>query len=141
MQWFEPLIAIAAIAVVVVPIIVFFMKKKKGTLTCECGKPMSSCTGDCNSCKVDKDALLKNYNKSKCHSNSYVYRIEVEGMMCGMCESHINDAIRKKFNDIKVFSSKNKGETLVTSKSVLNITDLRTTVEETGYKVGSIKLL
>ena len=25
------------------------------------------------------------------------YTIEVTGMMCGMCESHVNDAVRKAF--------------------------------------------
>ena len=24
--------------------------------------------------------------------------LEIDGMMCGMCESHINDAIRKAFS-------------------------------------------
>ena len=25
------------------------------------------------------------------------YTIQVNGMMCGMCESHVNDAVRKAF--------------------------------------------
>ena len=25
------------------------------------------------------------------------YTVHVEGMMCGMCESHVNDAVRKPF--------------------------------------------
>ena len=25
------------------------------------------------------------------------YTVEVNGMMCGMCEAHVNDAIRKAF--------------------------------------------
>ena len=25
------------------------------------------------------------------------YTIQVDGMMCGMCESHVNDAVRKAF--------------------------------------------
>ena len=36
---------------------------------------------------------------------------KIDGMMCGMCESHINDAIRKNFDIKKVSSSHTKGET------------------------------
>lgn len=31
--------------------------------------------------------------------------LEVEGMSCGMCESHINDTVRKQFEVKKVVSS------------------------------------
>ena len=35
--------------------------------------------------------------------------VEVSGMMCGMCEAHINDAVRKAFPDVeKVNSSRAK---------------------------------
>lgn len=33
------------------------------------------------------------------------YTIKVDGMMCGMCEAHVNDAIRKAFFAKKVTSS------------------------------------
>ena len=35
--------------------------------------------------------------------------VKVDGMMCGMCESHINDAIRRHFQVRKVSSSHSKG--------------------------------
>ena len=35
--------------------------------------------------------------------------LEVEGMACGMCEAHVNDAIRKAFPVKKVTSSHTKG--------------------------------
>ena len=31
--------------------------------------------------------------------------LKIDGMMCGMCESHVNDAIRKAFPVKKVTSS------------------------------------
>ena len=31
--------------------------------------------------------------------------VKVDGMMCGMCESHVNDAVRKAFQVDKVTSS------------------------------------
>ena len=41
------------------------------------------------------------------------YTVRVDGMMCGMCEAHVNDAIRKNFAVKKVSSSHSKGETVV----------------------------
>lgn len=36
---------------------------------------------------------------------------KVEGMACGMCEAHINDAVRQNFAVKKVTSSHSKGKT------------------------------
>lgn len=41
--------------------------------------------------------------------------LKIEGMMCGMCESHINAAIRKHFDVKKVKSSHKKGQTVIVS--------------------------
>ena len=57
-------------------------------------------------------------------------KLKIDGMMCGMCESHINDAIRRAFNVKKVTSSHSKGETVVLSEEPLD--------EETGYDLVSI---
>ena len=37
--------------------------------------------------------------------------MKIDGMSCGMCEAHINDAIRKVFSVKKVASSHRKGIT------------------------------
>ena len=34
--------------------------------------------------------------------NMYETKVKIDGMMCGMCESHINDAIRNAFSVKKV---------------------------------------
>ena len=39
--------------------------------------------------------------------------LKIDGMMCGMCESHVNDAIRRAFRVKKVSSSHAKGETII----------------------------
>ena len=39
--------------------------------------------------------------------------LRVDGMMCGMCESHINDVVRKTARVNKVTSSHTKGETVI----------------------------
>ena len=40
-------------------------------------------------------------------------KIKVGGMMCSMCEAHINDAVRAACSVKKVTSSHSKGETAV----------------------------
>ena len=40
--------------------------------------------------------------------------VQVDGMMCGMCESHVNDAVRKAFPEAKkVASSHTKAQTVI----------------------------
>ena len=37
--------------------------------------------------------------------------VDIEGMMCGMCEAHINDVVNSNFQVKKVKSSHSKGKT------------------------------
>lgn len=66
------------------------------------------------------------------------YRIEVSGMMCGMCESHVNNAVRNALSVKKVASSRKKRETTVISETELDEKDLRAAISATGYEVGEI---
>ena len=58
--------------------------------------------------------------------------LKVNGMMCGMCESHINDVVRKT---AKVTSSHTKGETVIVSAQPLDIEALKAAIAATGYTV------
>ena len=60
--------------------------------------------------------------------------VKVDGMMCGMCESHINDAIRSHFQVRKVSSSHSKGRTVIQSQEALDQAQLRQVIDATGYK-------
>ena len=43
--------------------------------------------------------------------------VKVDGMMCGMCESHVNEAVRKAFPEVKrVSSSQAKAQTVIHSE-------------------------
>ena len=42
--------------------------------------------------------------------------LRIDGMMCSMCESHVNDAIRNSFRVKRVSSSHSKGETVILSE-------------------------
>lgn len=60
--------------------------------------------------------------------------VRVDGMMCGMCESHINDAVRSHFQVRKVSSSHTKGRTVIQSQEPLDQEQLRQVIDATGYK-------
>lgn len=60
-------------------------------------------------------------------------------MMCGMCESHINDAIRRAFSVRKVTSSHSKGETIVIVEEDIAEEKLKAVVNDTGYTVMEIE--
>ena len=64
--------------------------------------------------------------------------MKVDGMMCGMCESHINDAIRRHFLVRKVKSSKRRGETVIVSEEPLDPEALKRVINETGYELKDI---
>ena len=61
--------------------------------------------------------------------------LKVDGMMCGMCEAHVNDAVRKAFDVKKVTSSHSTGTTEVISETQPDKDKLVAAIEETGYKV------
>lgn len=65
--------------------------------------------------------------------------LKIDGMMCGMCESHINDAIRNAFTIKKVSSSHAKGETIIISENALDEEKIREVISKTGYELKSIE--
>lgn len=64
----------------------------------------------------------------------YKTTVRIEGMACGMCESHINDVIRKTFPNVKKVSSfHKKNESTFLTDEKINGDDLKQAIEETGY--------
>ena len=61
--------------------------------------------------------------------------LKVDGMACGMCESHINDTVRSHFPVQKVTSSHTRGETVILSDKPLDEEALRAAIGATGYTV------
>ncbi len=59
--------------------------------------------------------------------------IKVDGMMCGMCETHINEAVRKHLPVKKVKANRRKKEVLIESEAELDRDLLKKTIDETGY--------
>ena len=74
--------------------------------------------------------------------------LDVDGMACGMCEAHVNEAVRAAFPVKKVTSSHAKGETVILTeqdiddaklKEVIDEEKLKSAIEATGYTVLGIK--
>ena len=68
----------------------------------------------------------------------YKTTLKIDGMMCGMCEAHMNDTVRKIMNVKKVSSSHSKGETVIISEELPDEPALIKEIGKTGYKVISI---
>lgn len=64
--------------------------------------------------------------------------VQIDGMMCGMCEAHVNDAIRRHFNVKKVQSSHKKGRTVILTENGIPSGRISEVISETGYKVLSV---
>ena len=64
--------------------------------------------------------------------------LSIDGMMCSMCEAHINDAVRKALPVKKVSSSHRKGQTEILSEATLDEAALRAAIEATGYRLLSV---
>ncbi|MCQ4022445.1 MULTISPECIES: heavy-metal-associated domain-containing protein [unclassified Ruminococcus] len=64
--------------------------------------------------------------------------LDIEGMACGMCEAHVNDAVRQNFAVKKVTSSHSKGKTEIIAQSTLDEEKLKEVIGKSGYNVTAI---
>lgn len=66
------------------------------------------------------------------------YTVQVSGMVCSMCEAHVNDAVRRACPVKKVHSSHGKGQTVIIAEQELDEQSLRSAIAATGYEAGEI---
>ena len=59
--------------------------------------------------------------------------VKIDGMACGMCESHMNDSIRNNFKIKSVKSSHSNKESVVVSEESLDEEKMKKVVTDTGY--------
>ena len=69
----------------------------------------------------------------------YTTTMMIEGMMCGHCESHIADALRKVPGVETVKASHIKKTAIISSDIPIDKEVLRKAVDDTGYEVKDIK--
>ena len=66
------------------------------------------------------------------------YTVNVEGMMCGNCEKHVNEAVKENFRVKKVTSDfQNKTTEIITAEE-LDEEKLFAVIGEAGYKAVSV---
>lgn len=114
-------------AVVAAIILNLVRNRKQGKSSCGCSCSCCPMAGSCHS-----------FKNGKASPSTHTTLLEIDGMMCPMCESHVNDAIRNNFKVKDVESSHKTGLTQIQSDEVLDEELLRKAVEETGYKVKSV---
>lgn len=61
--------------------------------------------------------------------------IRIDGMKCGMCESHINDLVRRTANVKSVKSSHAKNRTEIVADDGFDCTAVTQAIEAEGYGV------
>ena len=67
------------------------------------------------------------------------YILGIDGMKCGMCEMHVEDAIRKAIKVKKVNASHSKNSVVVITEKNLDSFDFENILKPTGYIVTSFE--
>ncbi len=65
--------------------------------------------------------------------------VKIDGMACGMCEAHINNAVRNAFRTTKVSSSHRKGECIIVSDNQIDVEKLNDVISSLGYTLLAVK--
>lgn len=66
--------------------------------------------------------------------------LKVDGMMCGMCEAHVNDAVRKAVLVKKISSSHTKNQTVVVAADDVDRDAIVRAITEQGYRVSDVSV-
>lgn len=64
--------------------------------------------------------------------------VGIEGMVCEMCEAHINDVIRRTFSVKSAKADRRKKRCVVVSDEPLDEALLAKAIAEIGYKLTSV---
>ncbi|MDE6759533.1 MAG: cation transporter [Lachnospiraceae bacterium] len=64
--------------------------------------------------------------------------VGIEGMSCGMCEAHINEAVRNAFQVKKVTSSHTKKQTIILVEQEIPEQEIRRVIGKAGYETVSV---
>ncbi len=67
-----------------------------------------------------------------------IITLDVEGMHCGMCETHVNDVVRRAGGIKKVKLSHIKGKTRVVAEDGTSAELIKLAIEKQGYGVGKV---
>ena len=79
-----------------------------------------------------------NNKKEKEQKTMVKVTVNVEGMMCGHCEAHVNEAIKEAFGVEDVVSSHENNTTVFTAPEKVDEDKVRQTIKDAGYEVTGI---
>ena len=66
--------------------------------------------------------------------------LKIDGMMCGMCEAHVCDAIRKSIPEAKkVEASRSKKTASFLTEEAVDAEKLKAAIDSTGYTCLSVE--
>ena len=65
--------------------------------------------------------------------------VKIDGMQCNMCETHVKDLIRKKFDVKKIKASHVNGECVIVSPDEIPGEELTYELGQMGYKVTGME--
>ena len=140
------IVGLVLVAVVAAIIVSLAKNKKKGKHSC--GGNCAHCAAGCSHKVGEVSPSLQPDSRSFATPSAgdtpatppqaHTTILEIDGMMCGMCESHVNDAIRNNFSVKSVKSSHKTGITQIVSEEPLDEEKLRSVIKETGYELKNI---
>lgn len=87
---------------------------------------------------TEESCDINNNSNKKENNNMVKVTVHVTGMMCGHCEAHVNEAIKKAFDVQDVVSSHDAGTTIITASQKLDEDKLFQTIKDAGYEVTGI---
>ena len=143
--------AVSTVLVIIVGLIIYKMikDKKSGKSSCSCGGSCSGCgmAGSCHKPEKSGNALDKSPEPEGSGSIPQIedrnvikkITLKIDGMMCAMCESHINDAIRSNLNVKKLKTSHSTGLSEFMTNDVVSDESLKKIIGKSGYRVLEIK--
>ena len=134
-------IGVSAVLVLIVGLVIAKMikDKKSGKGSCSCGGSCSGCgmAGSCHNAASGSDRS----GTVPVEDREVVKHItlKIDGMMCGTCESHVNDAIRSALNVKKLKTSHVTGISEFYTDDVVSDERLRAIIEKTGYRLLNVE--
>ena len=136
-EWFAAnggtlLVVLILAALVILIIRVLIKDKKAGRSGCGAGCAGCAMHGSCHS-KCAPDGKRK-------WMKMVTVELAIDGMACGMCEAHVNDAIRNRFKVKKLKSSYKKGTTVFQADEAPSEAELHEVLDPTGYKITGYKV-
>lgn len=88
--------------------------------------------GDNQSYQASEEAENKKEEEKK---NMVKMTVQVEGMMCGHCEAHVNQAIKNAFQVEEVTSSHENNTTVILCDHAIDEEEIRKVIKEAGYEM------